>query len=706
MLGRLTCSALALMTGVAYAQENTTTSPAATTETAATPENSADRVSYDAAYFVQYQPQTALDMVNQTPGFTLDSGDGRRGFSGAVGNVLVDGLRPSTKSQSVDGILSRIPANQVLRIELWRGALVAGDASGQAILLNVVRTPSAGSGVYNAGFEYTSEHVVAPRGELTYSGRSGNIEYGLSGSVFTQFRSLPGWRRFYDGAGDYTGRADTPSPRNFREYALTGNLAFPLWGGRVSSTAQLDWWRFHADSDFIFFDDLDTHVETLSSDFTEQQPSFEIGVNYDRDLGPWTLSLVSLANRRFYESEETATDTDGADALNFILFQGLDRDTGETIGRASLARALTPTQRIEFGGETALNFLEQGLVLTQDTGSGPAALSIPNGNVRVEEMRYEFFGSHTWRPNDQWTVETRLAYETSTLTFTGDTEQEVELAFWKPSIQVSRTFAGNNQLRLRLYRDVGQLDFDDFASAAGIADNLINGGNPDLVPQTDIRAELGADLRFPGGAALALTLTRHWYQDVADVVPIVDDNGTPGNPADDIRFDAPGNIGDADAWSLDANFSLPLGFIIPGGRVTVEGYLWNTEVTDPTTGDTRIISFRPESQIEVEFRQDIRSWNFAWGFNAFKEGEVQAYRFNEVDTSEEGPWIDFWVETTALPHDMKLRLWAANAFDGTVNRDRLFYESPNRTGPLTRRDLRQRQFEEAPWLIVELSGTF
>jgi hypothetical protein len=39
----------------------------------------------------------------------------RRGFSGAVGNLLIDGVRPSTKSQGVEGILSRIPANQVVR---------------------------------------------------------------------------------------------------------------------------------------------------------------------------------------------------------------------------------------------------------------------------------------------------------------------------------------------------------------------------------------------------------------------------------------------------------------------------------------------------------------------------------------------------------------------------------------------------------------
>jgi len=54
-------------------------------------------------------------------------------------------------------------------------------------------------------------------------------------------------------------------------------------------------------------------------------------------------------------------------------------------------------------------------------------------------------------------------------------------------------------------------------------------------------------------------------------------------------------------------------------------------------------------------------------------------------------------------------LWAANITDGTINRERRFFgdnANPNRNGPLNRVDLRERQFAEAPWFILELSGTF
>lgn len=710
MFGRTLASALA-MTGVAYAQDATQPAPAPS-EAAATPTSStSDRVTYDAAFFARFNPQTALDMVNNTPGFTLDTGEERRGFSGAVGNILIDGLRPSAKSQGIDAILGRIPAGQVVRVELLRGAEVAGDASGQAVLLNVVRTPSAGSGVYEVGFEYSGQFQerFAPRFDASYNGRNGQIEWGVGARLFSQNRNLPGERRFYDAAGLYQGRAEWDNPRDLWDPYFTGNIALPLAGGRFSATGQLNPdWHFEAEDNFRFIDAADTHTGNLFRRFKEEGTNYEIGLNYDRDLGPWALSMVGLINRGHYEYHEQARITDPADVVEESALQDITRDTEETILRGTLSRQLNPAHRIEFGGEGALNILDSGLVLIEDDGSGPSQTFIPNSNVTVEEERGEFFGVHTWRPNDQWSVESRLAWETSTLTFTGDADQTTELAFWKPSLQLTRTFGGSNQLRVRYYRDVGQLNFDDFVSAAGLADNMINGGNPDLQPQTDWRAELGGDFRFPGGAALGVTLTHHAFDDVADVVLIVAENPDedPLDPDDDfIRFDAPGNIGEAEAWSVDLNFSTPLTRFIPGGRLTMTAEFWDTEVTDPVTGEPRIISFQPETNVDIAFRQDFTEQRWSWGVEAHIQGEFQAYRFNEIDTQEEGPFIDLWWETTALPNNMKLRLWAANLANGDVLRDRRFFDT-DRNGPLVSYQLHERNFETAPWAIVELSGTF
>ena len=513
--------------------------------------------------------------------------------------------------------------------------------------------------------------------------------------IYSQNRSLPGYRQYFDGAGNRIGSVDTPSPRELRELTLNGNFAMPLFGGRLSTTEQYDTYRFHADNGFDFFDEPG-HVETnfLDNNFTENQTSFEIGANYDRDLAAWDLSLVGLVSRRYYLNKEFDDDRHVDDPLlSSLLIIRTKQNTGESILRGALARDFTPQHHIEFGIEGAINTLDAGFLVA---GQAPP----PDANVSVEEHRAEAFASYTWRPNSHWSVESRVAEETSTLTFTGDTNQSVDLKFLKPSVQVSRSFDSGNQLRLRAYRDVGQLNFGDFVSAVSIADNLINGGNPNLRPETAYRLALGGDLKLPLGAALTFELTHHWITDAADLVEIV----VPDPPNPDIRFDAPGNIGDGWANSLTMHFTMPFSPLLPGAKLTFDGTFWQTRVTDPVTGQHRSISGRPDANMNAEFRQDLSDLNFSWGLEYQKVTEQQYFRHNETDTQEEGPYLDLFLETTAV-HGLKFKATFANTLRSPVVRQRNFFD-PDRNGVPSRAEHRQRAFGDAPWLILSVSGTF
>ncbi|NNE38951.1 MAG: Plug domain-containing protein, partial [Gammaproteobacteria bacterium] len=94
-------------------------------------------VSYPAGFFDRYRPNTALDMVNQLPGFQLDDGADNRGFASAVGNILINNRRLSVKQDAPSATLSRIPASQVEKIELVRGQGNGIDLQGQAVVANV-----------------------------------------------------------------------------------------------------------------------------------------------------------------------------------------------------------------------------------------------------------------------------------------------------------------------------------------------------------------------------------------------------------------------------------------------------------------------------------------------------------------------------------------------------------------------------------------
>ena len=75
--------------------------PAPPEQPAAAATNSRTTV-YQAAYFTQFAPRTALDIAKRVPGFTLDLGATQtnqgqvdvRGFAGTAGNVVFNGARP------------------------------------------------------------------------------------------------------------------------------------------------------------------------------------------------------------------------------------------------------------------------------------------------------------------------------------------------------------------------------------------------------------------------------------------------------------------------------------------------------------------------------------------------------------------------------------------------------------------------------------
>lgn len=664
--------------------------------------NSGDRIDYQADFFSQFSPQNALDMVRQTPGFSLDEGGGRRGLSGSEGNVLIDGVRPSTKSQSLSDVLSRVPAGQVVRIEIWRGSLVAGDGAGHSVLLNVVRTPSAGGGVWEAGLEYGSRPVAAPRGEIAYSGRNGQFEYGLGATYRANYGAREGYWRRYNGVGALDERIGARYSSSSDEWSLSGDAAMQLGGGRLSLNAQVE---SETDTDrdgFAFVAPTGALLSDLFIEEVEEQDGFELGFTYLRPFGPWSLELVGLANRESRDSEEIGVRSDAAGAVTRISTQDVRRDEEETILRATLSRSFD-TQSIEFGAEGAFNALDQAFRLARDEGAGPAPVLVPNANVLVEEERAEVFAAHAWAPQENWSIESRLAWETSTLDFTGDADQSVSLSFWKPSLQITRNLGEANQVNLRIYRDVGQLNFGDFVSAISLSDNLISGGNPDLQPETSWHIGLGADFRFDNGAALGLELRHTRYEDFNDLVLITAPGANPGDPP--ILFDAPGNIGDAEQTRLEVSLTTPLDPFFPGARIITSGVVRDHEVIDPVTGRRRVISDRPETNFDFDFRHDIASWRFAWGFTVSQNGETLTHRFNELGVREQDAWITAFVETTALPNDMRLRLTFWDVGRRSTDNSRVFYD-PDRNGSPVRSEWRSTWADNAPWFLLELSGSF
>lgn len=401
-------------------------------------------VAYQAVYYARFSPRTALDMVRQTPGFVLAESSERRGFSGAVGNVLVDGSRPVAKSQSLSDILQRIPATQVVRIELLRGAEATGDASSHAVIANVVRTPTAGQGVWSLGAEIAQQRVPAPNGWASWTGRIGLVDYGIGANGYSLRRELPGSREIVGGTGEPLGTRTEDSPRSFHELAVNGEAARPMLGGRTRLTGQVHQSRYHQDNHALSFSPARTPTERELAPYTESGRTLEAGVEHDRQLGPWDLTAAMLLTRKGFRSDiRLSRESPGGDPLS-VFTQDIERDSGESILRLTAARARSPRHRLEAGIEAAANTLDQTLVRTFDFGTGPFPVPVPNGNLSVTERRGEAHVAHSWQATRRWTIESRLAGETSRLSFSGDSEQSVSLSYLKPSIQANAALGGQH----------------------------------------------------------------------------------------------------------------------------------------------------------------------------------------------------------------------------------------------------------------------
>ena len=94
---------------------------------------------FEPAYFIEFDPVTALDLVDRTPGFNLQSQSGGRGLSGVRSNILINGERPPPKGQSIWRQLSDMPYVNVTHIELIdTGAVPDIDMQGYPQVVNVI----------------------------------------------------------------------------------------------------------------------------------------------------------------------------------------------------------------------------------------------------------------------------------------------------------------------------------------------------------------------------------------------------------------------------------------------------------------------------------------------------------------------------------------------------------------------------------------
>ena len=648
------------------------------------------------ADFARFAPRTALDMLNQVPGFSIRGEDtSSRGLGQASGNVLLNGKRISGKSTDPVTALQAIPAGNVARIEIVDAAEVdVPGLTGQ--VANVVyeaKKKVSGQFSYRPEFRAHYADPLYTRGDVSVSGTSGPIEYTVSLKNDASRSAAGGPTIISRGDGTLFETRDDSWTGNFDQPQISGQFK---WDGPGSSVGNLNLLGRH----FRYrFDERSERDRAIGPDLerrlsqAEKGNNYEVGADYEFALVGGRLKLIGLtrsSDEPFIQSS-LLTFSDASPALGSRYVQ--EGQSKEMIGRGEYSWKWGKTD-FQLSGEAAFNSLDLVSRLYSLRPDGSYAEEFfPSGTGKVSEDRYEALATVGRPLSSKLSVQLVAGGEWSTIVQEGPGGKA--RSFFRPkgslnfAAQLTPTFNAN----FKIIRRVGQLDFGQFLARVFLDNDNQNAGNPDLVPTQQWRYELELAKDLGKYGKTRVNLVAALFEDFVDIIPI----GLTG--------ESPGNIDKARAYAIDWNstFQLdPLG--LKGAKINLRALAQFSSIRDPLTGEKRSLSSFADRLVEIGYRHDIPGSDWAYGLNGNYTHLTKAYRLNEVGRQWEGPvWVGVFVENKDV-FGLTVRATASNLLDARSRWDRVVYTGRRNTAPVDFVERRDRLI--GPIFSLSVRGTF
>lgn len=650
---------------------------------------------YTLADFARYAPKTALDILERVPSFSIRDSENMRGLGQATGNVLFNGQRPSSKSDDLRTLLSRIPAANIQTVEIVDGTtLDIPGLSGQ--VANITYTSAGG---VTGQFSWTGEmrahyaHPLFTRGAVSVSGRSGALQYevGLDNNQASR-SSAGGITLITNGAGILTETRDDVWTSDFDAPKLSGKLT---WTGAGGSIAHLN---AHYQHTYNAYDERGDRVSPgLANRLrTVRQRNdtwnYEIGGDYEFALGPGRLKTIGL-RRVGHEPFLEEVLVDYADTTPTVgSGYRQSGDLGETIARGEYSWKMFGGDW-QLSGEAAFNTLDNVAALGALGTAGDFVYApFPDGTGGVKEDRYEALLSFGRPLSKTLSIQLVGGAERSTITQTG--ASGLTRSFFRPKGTLSLAWKPSDTFdaALKIRRRVLQLSFYDFLARANLNDATQNSGNTDLRPQQDWSYEAEFNKKLGRWGSQQVRMVYRDVEDYVDVIPV------PGG-------EAIGNIAKSWAAAIVSTSTINLDPVgLKGVRLDGTFVLQTSRLRDPFTGEQRQWRGFVTRQAFISLRHDIPGSDIAWGAETSHNHVKPRYRSNEVDRSWEGPWFaSLFVEHKDV-FGLTVRADAGNLLNARSRRERTVYTGLRGASPVAFRESRDRLI--GPIFSLSVRGNF
>lgn len=648
------------------------------------------------ADFTRFAPRNALDMLKQVPGFGIRGEDGGgRGLGQASGNVLLNGERLSGKSSDPVTALGNIPAGNVIRIEIVDAAeLDVPGLTGQ--VANVVyKSRKALTGQYSYRPEFRAHYTdpLFTRGDVSVSGASGPVDYTLSLRNDGSRSGAGGPTLIRSGGTTLFETRDDQFTGNFDQPQISAQFKID---GPGSSLGNLNLLARHFRYRYQETSNRDREVGPDLVRLVRQREkgeNYEVGGDYEFALGGGRLKLIGLARTSeepFFQ--QVSSDFEDASPLLGSRYVQSGRSS-ETIGRAEMRWKMWGTD-VQLSGEGAFNSLRNVSSLFELSPTGEfVEIDFPLGSGRVSEDRYE--GLLTLgRPIASWvTAQLVVGAEHSTLVQEGPNGKERTFVRPKGSLNLAAQISPRLTANFKIIRRVGQLQFGDFLARVFLDNEQENAGNPDLKPTQQWRFELELARDLASWGKTRVNLVAALSEDLIDIIPVGDDGETPGNIP----------RGQAYAFDWNSTFQLdPLG--LKGARINLRALAQTSRLRDPLTGQKRNYSGFTTRIVEFEYRHDVPSTNWAYGFGVNYSHNALAYRLTEVGRQFEGPvWTSLFIENKDV-FGLTVRGGITNLTNARSRWDRIVYAGRRNVAPIDFTETRDRLI--GPIFSFSARGTF
>ena len=681
----LFCSAAFLFVATPEAQAQDAPAPAA---------SSAKRI-YVPADFARFAPRTAHDMLVHVPGFVMRAAEVERGLGQASENILLNGERISSKSGGATAELQKIPASNVERIEIVDAATLGiPGLAGQ--VANVIATTKKASGQFAWTPEFRAHYSdpVYTRGEISYSGTRGRLDYTVGISSNANRSAAGGPTTIFNPNGSVRENRDdkwhfnSDSPRFSGRFTLRGD------GGRVGNLnlSYTPYWEdYFETSEREWVNDVD-RVQRIR----DKNPGFiyEVNGDYAFPLIGGTLKLIGF--RRYehepYVSTAVTEFADGRPDEGSRFSR--DGKSSEWIARSEYSWK-SGSSDWQVSAEGAFNKLDSvSRLFSLDSGGEFVEDPFPGGSGRVQEDRYEVLVTHGRPLAENLSLQLVAGGEYSKLTSASDLASQSR-SFFRPKGSISLAWKPSDDLdvSLKFRRRVSQLSFYDFLASVNLTSDTENAGNLDLVPPQYWETDFEVNKKLGAWGSTRFRVYYRLWDDIVDIIPI----GLDG--------ESPGNIDKGVSMGLESKTTLlfdPIGF--KGAKLDASLSFFRSRLKDPLTGEHRPFSGNGKYQFNLGFRHDIPGSDWAWGSNANNYYPAKTVRLTEIGRQWEGPWFaSLFVEHKDVA-GLTVRATAGNLLNARSYWDRLVYDGRRTTAPLLYREKRDRLI--GPIFSFSVRGNF